>query len=186
MADESPDTLPPPTRYTCEETGLPADFHYTMPDGVRHYVALSHRQAVLFRLESLGLRGIEGFQPPQVELIPIERPQPATAAIDWRRLAVEYQTDAEALKGQFDGLNAQIRSLNGALGVKQGEIDQLRTDLHTVNHSGVAVKLEAANQLVDNLNAEIESLKGLVASREETIDGLRTELTTVNGLLNRG
>lgn len=185
MSNSAPQTLPPPNRLTCEETGLPADYHYTMPDGVKHYVAQSHAQAVIFRLTSLGLRGIEGFEPPQVELIPIERPQPATAAIDWRSLAQEYRGEADAAKGQLEGLNGQIRSLNGQLGVKQGEIDQLRTDLHTVNHSGVATQLAAANRLVEMGVSEVNDLKAKLGEKENEIDALRLELATANSLLNR-
>ena len=185
MADSSPDTLPPPNRHACELTGAPADFHYTMPDGVVHYVARSHVQAVIFQLESLGLRGIEGFQPPQVELHEIPRPLPAEATIDWRKLAQEYRGELDGVKAQFDGLNGQIRSLNGQLGVKQGEIDQLRTDLHTVNHSGVATQLAAANELIAMGVQEVTELKQKLLGKENEIDALRLELTTANGLLNR-
>jgi hypothetical protein len=181
----TPDTLPPPARLTCDETGMPADYSYVMPDGKTHYVCQSHAQAVIFRLQSLGLRGIEGFEPPQVELRPIERPAPATAAIDWRALAQEYRGQAEAAAGQTDELQAQIRSLNGQLGVKQGEIDQLRTDLHTLNHSQVATQLAAANEVIALGVSEVSELKTLLGAKENEIDQLRTELATANGLLQR-
>jgi hypothetical protein len=182
---ESPQTLPPPNRLTCEETGLPADYRYTMPDGKTHYVCQSHAQAVLFRLTALGLRGIDGFEPPQVELVPIERPAPATAAIDWRALAQEYRQEADAAKSQVAGLTDQIRSLNGQLGVKQGEIDQLRQDVHAVNHSQVQTQLTAANEVIALGVAEVNELKAALGAKENEIDSLRLELATANSLLNR-
>lgn len=185
MSESVPQTLPPPNRLTCEESGLPADYSYVMPDGKTHYCSAQQAQAVVFRLQALGLRGIEGFEPPQVELRPIERPAPAVAAIDWRSLAQEYRGQADAAKARVEGLNDQIRSLNGQLGVKQGEIDQLRTDLHTVNHSGVQTKLDAANELIAIGVAEVAELKARLGQKENEIDQLRLELATANGLLNR-
>jgi chromosome segregation ATPase len=156
-----------------------------MPDGRTHYCSAQQTQAVYHRLAALGLMGIEGLEEPRVRLVPIERPSPVAAAIDWRALAQEYQADAAAAQAEKQALADQIRSLNGQLGVKQGEIDQLRQDLATVGHSQVATQLAAANALISEHESEIANLKGALSVKESQIDALNVELATANSLLRK-
>ena len=133
-----PDTLPPtaepfappePEEHFCEESDLPADFFYTLPNGDKHYVSRDHVQSVTWRLESLGYRG--PFVANQVEFHAIPRPI-TEERINWQLLAQERADEARDLKDELAEVKGRIAYWQGEVSVRQATIDELRAELAAV------------------------------------------------------